>query len=213
MTSDEEVIRIWIDRIDDRGMALWSAMFGQRHSGEWRFPIPDLEPGDELVIGVRPLLTSWVPTRVVNAGCRTMIDVEPVDEEMWTPETDRHPADPIVPGDLVTEVVAFSAADGSGATAKKRPCLVMEVGEKEVRVRPIHSTGGSLHRTGGGLKLLDWKQANLANNSVVGAIDQFRFVDGPINPSRRIGKISDRDFLRVFGHARSGPTADRADRA
>lgn len=147
VNDGEEVIRARIEAIDERGMSRWSALFGQAHRGEWRFPT-------------------------------------------------------LVAGDLVTDLVAFSAADGSGRTKKKRPCLVMEVSDTEIRIRPIHSTGGSLHRTGGGLKLVDWKQANLTNNSVVAAVDEYRFVDGPVNPARRIGRLSDRDFERVFGAPR-----------
>lgn len=207
MAGDEEVIRARIVAIDQRGMARWSAMFGQAHSGEWRFHIPDLGPGDELVIGVRPLNTDWVVTRIVNSGGKAVVKPEETDVEMWTPGTDRRRPDPIEPGDLVTDVVAFSADDGSGRTEKKRPCLVVRVSEGELCLRPIHSTGGTLHRTGMGLRLIDWKAANLANNSVVGGTDQFRFIEGPMNPARRIGRLSDRDFFRFFGHPRERPSS------
>jgi len=203
MNDGEEVIRIRVDGIDDRGLARWSAMYGQGHCGEWRFPIPALEVADELVIAVRPLLATWVPTRIVQSGGKEVVEPRTTDdEEPWTPQVDRRHR-PIEPGDLITDVVVFSASDGSGRTSKKRPCLVMEVGDTEIRVRPIHSTGGSLHRTGGGLRILDWRLANLANNSVVSAEDQYRAVDGPVNPARRIGSLSDRDFERVFGHGRT----------
>jgi len=202
--SGEEVIRIRIEKIDRRGEARWSAMYGETHRGSWRFPVPDLGVGDELVVAVEWRLSAWVPTRIVDSGGRTIIEPERVieDDEAWSPLTERS-EDPIGPGDLIVEVVHFSAPDGTDRTAKKRPCLVVEVGDSEICIRPVHSTGGFLHRSGAGLRLLDWKSAGLANSSVVSADAQYRLVDRPLGPARRIGRLSDRDFERVFGVRRA----------
>jgi len=179
-------------------------MYGETHRGRWRFPIPDLEVGDELVVAVEWRYSAWVPTRIVNAGGRTVVEPERAtpEDEAWSPLADR-PNHPIEPGDLIVEEVHFSAPDGTDRTAKKRPCLVVEVGTGEICIRPIHSTGGYLHRTGGGLKLLDWELAGLANRSVVGADSQYRLVDRPLGPARRIGRLRDRTCTRVFGVGRA----------
>jgi hypothetical protein len=83
MDGVEEVIRIQVLKFDKLGRAHWAGMYGQPHTGEWRFPSPDLTVDDELVVALEWRLTAWVPTRIVDAGGRSIIEPEPpsADEE------------------------------------------------------------------------------------------------------------------------------------
>jgi hypothetical protein len=201
MDGVEEVIRIRIIKFDKLGRAHWMGMYGQPHTGAWAFPIPDLEVGDELVVALEWQLTAWVPKRIVNTGGRSIVQDEkpaPDDEEMWVPGFENSD-EPIAIGDLIIENVTFSADDGSGRTSKRRPCVVIAITDSEIRLLPIHSTGGALHRSGWGIRLLDWRMAPLSKNSVVSPDVQSRPVDRPLKPSRRVGRLTERDLGRVLG--------------
>jgi hypothetical protein len=202
MDGVEEVIRIRIIKFDKLGRAHWSGMYGQPHTGAWAFPIPDLEVGDELVVALEWKLTAWVPNRIVNTGGRSIVQIErPAldDEEMWVPGFENSD-EPIAIGDLFIENITFSADDGSGRTSKRRPCVVIAITDSETRLLPIHSTGGALHRSGRGMKLLDWKLARLSKNSVVNPDVQRHSIDRPLKPSRRVGRLTERDLNRVLGN-------------
>ena len=206
MDGVEEVIRIRIIKFDKQGRAHWSGMYGQPHSVAWVFPIPDLEVGDELVVALEWKLTAWVPNRIVNAGGRSIVRVEKPafdDEEMWVPGFENSD-DLIDIGDLIVENITFSADDGSGRTSKRRPCVVVGITDSEIRLLPIHSTGGALHRSGRGMKLLDWRLAQLSKNSVVSPDMKRLPIDRPLRPSRRVGRLSERDLNRVLGDWTAG---------
>ena len=200
MDGVEEVIRIRIIGIDKRGHARWEGMLGQPHTGRWPFDIADLQPGDELVVAVEWQLTAWVPKRIVDAGGRTIVSpARPeTDEEMWVPGMDDD-GSPIAPGDLIIEEIPFSADDGSGRHAIRRPCVVVEVRETEILFRPIHSTGGALHKSGRGIKVADWQEAGLANSSVVSPDIHGRMISRPLAPARRVGRLTERDYGRILG--------------
>ena len=206
MDGVEEVIRIRIIKFDKLGRAHWMGMYGQPHTGAWAFPIPHLEVGDELVVALEWKLTAWVPNRIVNAGGRSIVQVEKPafdDDEMWVPGFENS-YEPIDIGDLIVENITFSADDGSGRTSKRRPCVVIGITDSEIRLLPIHSTGGALHRSGRGMKLLDWRLAELSKNSVVNPDMKRLPIDQPLKPSRRVGRLTERDLNRVLGHRNAG---------
>ena len=206
MDGVEEVIRIRIIKFDKQGRAHWSGMFGQPHTGAWVFPIPDLEVGDELVVALEWKLTAWVPNRIVNAGSRSIVRVEKPafdDEEMWVPGFEDSD-EPIDVGDLIVANITFSADDGSGRTSKRRPCVVIGITDSDIRLLPIHSTGGALHRSGRGMKLLDWRLAQLSKNSVVNPDMKRLPIDRPLKPSRRVGRLTERDLNRILGNWNDG---------
>jgi hypothetical protein len=203
MDGVEEVIRIRIVKFDKLGRAHWAGMFDQPHTGAWAFPIPDLKVGDELVVALNWQLTAWVPNRIVDAGGRSIVPTtrSDPDEAMWVPgiESDDRP---IAPGDLIIEDIVFTADDGSGHRSKRRPCVVVEISTNEVKFHPIHSTGGALHRSGRGIRLIDWQASGISRNSLVNRDLHQRVLDRPLKASRRIGRLSHRDFARIFGHKR-----------
>lgn len=202
MEAHEEIIGIRV--IEHRGGVEWSwkALYDQPHTGVGEFPIHALEVGVHLTVAVTWRDAAWRITRFVNIGDHElMVSDEPrfefgPDAQRWL-ELDY--AEPIGRGDIITEYVAFSASDGSGAFGKVRPCLVVSVSEREIRYRAIHSVGGALHKHGDGVKLRDWSGAGLDNPSVVSHEVRFLLVDGPVSTDRRIGRLSDDDLRRVFG--------------
>jgi hypothetical protein len=54
------------------------------------------------------------------------------------------------------------------------------------------------------MKLLDWRMAPLSKNSVVNPDMQSRPVDRPLKPSRRVGRLTERDLNRVLGNWNAG---------
>ena len=135
--------------------------------------------GDEFVVALEWKLTAWV-TGFENSD--DLIDI----------------------GDLIVENITFSADDGSGRTSKRRPCVVIAVTDSEIRLLPIHSTGGALHRSGRGMKLLDWRLAQLSKNSVVNPDMKRLPIDRPLKPSRRVGRLTERDLNRILGNWNAG---------
>lgn len=202
MEANEEVIAIRV--LEHRGGLMWSwrARFDQPHRGIDEFPIHALEAGAELVVAVAWQRAAWRITRFVNIGDHELMASDEPEFE-FGPDAQRwleiEYAEPIARGDIITEFVPFSASDGSGRVGKVRPCLVLSVSDTEIRYRAIHSTGGSMHRVGEGVKLRDWAAAGLDNASVVSPEVRFLLLDGPLPPDRRIGRLSEADLRRVLG--------------
>lgn len=200
MDGIEEVIRIRISKIDKLGRAHWVGMLGQPHTGACAFPIANLEVGDELIVALEWKLTAWVPVRIVDSAGRAILpptQPEP-DDEMWVPGMERN-NQPISPGDLIIEDIFFTADDGSGQRSKRRPCVVVEISTTEIAFHPIHSAGGALHRSGRGIRLLDWQASGISKSSLVNPDLHRRALDKPMKPTRRIGRLSIRDRDRVLG--------------
>lgn len=81
--------------------------------------------------------------------------------------------DTVAMGQVRTAEFGFSARTtaerDAGLTAKRRPCVVVEVDGDYAAVCPIHGTNSAVRRSGRGRRLLGWRAVGLRKPSVVSA--------------------------------------------
>lgn len=175
--------------------------------------------GDQAVVEVGSVRGRREILRVLSTSGRTPAPEAvpaPVSESAAAARTEPHPVlvggVPYAPGDeaaaddevavgqvRVAEIgfSAWSTAErDAGRTAKRRPCVIVEIDGDWVVVCPIHGANSAVRRSGRGRRLLGWKALGLRKSSVVSA-ETTRIPIAGIGPL--IGILDATDHRRLVG--------------
>jgi hypothetical protein len=186
-----EGVQIQLIRNDGNGAWRWKAVHGHPGRGVVRFSgDPPFSPGDHLTAWVVATGTMYEVVQLISAPRHVRLERPKM---RTSPHEDLANA-PLAPGDLLYWTFRYSKSDGSRCIAKKRPCVVREVTPEGIVVMPIYRRGGSIDRTGGGRRILNYKAAGLKKPSVVSAETHLI----PLGAVRRVGQLTAEDRRRLL---------------
>ncbi|MDW3217113.1 MAG: hypothetical protein R8F63_00760 [Acidimicrobiales bacterium] len=174
-----EVIRVRVLDLRDSTLEFRNVVTGAR--GKATIGESHLVVGMEAVIDLEIIGAKARVTRVVEpAPPLSADDLQPIDSDHVPPVTingeplETSPPDvPVAVGQVRTAVIAFNSYATSGrdrgATAKVRPCVVVEIDGEHACVCPIYGSGTTVRKSDSGRRLLRWREAGLRKSSQVSA--------------------------------------------
>ena len=221
--ATSEIVMVELKAHRSNGAWAWQAVLGQPQHGEtFFFSVDPAEVGDRFVVEVKPAGMHWNVIRVVREVrkdgsqmmlTRTSPQSVPRRETVASGNCNGSPVvrtaadgdlsdhgtvSRFAVGDVLVRRIRFtSLSKGEERIAKRRPCVVVELLDGEMRVRPIFGTNTAVRRQGLGRRILNWRAAGLNKPSVVSAEDVY-IPNGGIEP---IGKLVGEDLERIVGGA------------
>lgn len=174
-----EVIRIEVLGTSGRTLEYRDVVSGKRgHADLRRF---DLEAGTEAVIDIETRSGRRFVSRVIEPSPKLAIDEVVVGTDVDVPAVlvNGVPLDvpaaeaPVAVGQVRTALMAFSTFRtgdrDKGRTAKRRPCVIVEIDDDHAAVCPIHGANSAVRRSEASRRLVGWRELGLRKSSHVNA--------------------------------------------